>query len=214
MAVEQDDKYRKYVTSMLEKFSDVFAAVMVGNYAVRAETEKDDEFTPFAMYLNTLISSIQRTTDELSVKNKTLEEKIYTIKKQTKAIKELSTPVIQIWDKVLVLPIIGVVDTRRSEQMMIDVLEKVVELEAECVIVDITGVETVDTGTADHFMKMVRAVRLLGAECFITGVSPLIAQTITHIGVELTGIKTLRNLSEGLRGAFEFMHYKVVKKSE
>ena len=205
MAVEQDDKYRKYVTSMLEKFSDVFAAVMVGDYTVRAETEKDDEFTPFAMYLNTLISSIQ---------NQTLEEKIYTIEKQTEAIKQLSTPVIQIWDKVLVLPIIGVVDTRRSEQMMVDVLEKVVELEAECVIVDITGVETVDTGTADHFMKMVRAVRLLGAECFITGVSPLIAQTITHIGVELTGIKTLRNLSEGLRGAFEFMHYKVVKKSE
>lgn len=134
--------------------------------------------------------------------NKTIEgvdNNIETINRmQQLVIQELSTPLLQIWEGVLVLPVIGVVDTRRSAQIMERVLEGIVAQQASYVILDITGVEVVDTKTADHFIKVVRASSLLGARCIITGIRPAVAQTLVDIGVDLSAIRTLGNLREGL----------------
>ena len=119
--------------------------------------------------------------------------------RQQVTIRELSTPVLQVWEGVIVLPLIGVIDTHRATDIMEKVLRSIGELAARHVILDLTGVDTVDTKTADHIMKVVRAAQLLGARCVLTGIQPAVAQTLVEVGVELQGFKTLRNLQAGLR---------------
>ncbi len=123
--------------------------------------------------------------------------------RQQVTIRELSTPVLQIWDGVIVLPIIGLVDTLRANDIMEKVLRSIGDLAARYVILDLTGVDTVDTKTADHIMKVVRAAQLLGARCVLTGIQPAVAQTLVEVGVELSGFKTLRNLQAGLRACLK-----------
>jgi rsbT co-antagonist protein RsbR len=131
-----------------------------------------------------------------------LEEKLRTIERQQLAIADLSTPVIEIWDDILTLPIVGIVDTKRSVDMTERLLHAIVDRQARCVIIDITGVDIVDTATADHFVKMIRASDMLGAYCVVSGISPDVAQTLTRIGVELDGVRTLRSLKDALRHCF------------
>ncbi|MGC4122527.1 MAG: STAS domain-containing protein [Myxococcales bacterium] len=119
--------------------------------------------------------------------------------RQQVTIRELSTPVLQVWEGIIVLPLIGVVDAHRANDIMEKVLRSIGELSARHVILDLTGVDTVDTKTADHIMKVVRAAQLLGARCVLTGIQPAVAQTLVEVGVELQGFKTLRNLQAGLR---------------
>ena len=118
---------------------------------------------------------------------------------QQAAIRELSTPIIEVWAGVLCLPVVGIVDSQRSAEMTETLLETIVAKQARMAIVDITGIDVMDTKTADHFIKMARAVRLLGAECIVSGINPGIAQTLTHIGVDLTGVRTLRSLRDALQ---------------
>ena len=127
-----------------------------------------------------------------------LKDQIEIIQQQKDAISQMSTPILQIWEGVLVLPIVGIVDTERSADMTDKLLDAVVSHRARGVLIDITGIDVLDTKTADHFIKMAKAVRLLGAQAVITGISPAIAQTLTHIDVDLTGIETLRSLRDGL----------------
>lgn len=114
------------------------------------------------------------------------------------AIDELSTPVLELWDDVLCLPIVGVVDTVRSSRMLDKVLSEVVVRRCRHVIIDITGVDVVDTSTADRLMKLARAIELLGAGCVISGVQPAVAQTLTDLGVSFRGLTTQRNLKRAL----------------
>jgi rsbT co-antagonist protein RsbR len=144
------------------------------------------------------VAEIEKTASDL-------EEKLRTIERQQLAIADLSTPVIEIWDDVLTLPIVGIVDTKRSVDMTERLLHAIVERQAKCVIIDITGVDIVDTATADHFVKMIRASAMLGAYCVVSGISPDVAQTLTRIGVELEGVRTLRSLKDALRHCFLHM---------
>lgn len=128
-----------------------------------------------------------------------LDQQLEIIKRQQFAIRELSTPVLQLWDDVLALPIIGVVDTKRSVEIMERLLAEVTNRQSRYVILDITGVEVVDTKTADHFIKVVKAAELLGTTCVLTGIRPAVAQTLVEIGVDLSKVLTLRNLQDGLR---------------
>src|SRR5262245_22311947 len=107
------------------------------------------------------------------------------ILRQQREISELSTPVVKLWDGVLALPIIGTLDSERTQFVMENLLQHIVDEEAEIAIIDITGVPTVDTLTAQHLLKTVAAARLMGADCIISGIRPQIAQTIVHLGVEL-----------------------------
>ena len=99
----------------------------------------------------------------------------------------------------LALPVIGVVDSRRSVDIMERLLTEVTERQARFVILDITGVDVVDTRTADHFIKVIKAAELLGTTCIVTGIRPAVAQTLVQIGVDLSQVITLRNLQDGLR---------------
>ena len=118
------------------------------------------------------------------------------IARQQQEMLELSTPVVQLWQGILALPLIGTLDSARTQVVMESLLQKIVDTGAEIAIIDITGVPTVDTLVAQHLLKTVAAARLMGAECIISGIRPQIAQTIVHLGVELGEIITKANMSD------------------
>jgi rsbT co-antagonist protein RsbR len=118
------------------------------------------------------------------------------IARQQQELLELSTPVVQLWDNILALPLIGTLDSARTQVMMEALLEKIVEAGALVAIIDITGVPTVDTLVAQHLLKTVAAARLMGADCIISGIRPQIAQTIVHLGVDLTDVITKATLAD------------------
>lgn len=128
-----------------------------------------------------------------------LDTREEVITRQNLDMGELSTPVVKIWEGILAIPLIGTLDSKRTMTVMEKLLEKIVSTGAAVAILDITGVPTVDTLVANHIMKTVAATRLLGAEVIITGVSPAIAQTIVHLGVDLSGIQTRATMAEGLK---------------
>jgi rsbT co-antagonist protein RsbR len=135
------------------------------------------------------------------------------IMRQQQEMLELSTPVVKLWDGVLALPIIGTLDSTRTQTVMENLLEMIVETGSELAIIDITGVPTVDTLTAQHLLKTVTAARLMGAECIISGIRPQIAQTIVHLGVELGDIITKASLADAFRVAMQRTGHMVVRKA-
>ena len=118
------------------------------------------------------------------------------IQRQQRELMELSTPVVELWEGVLALPLIGTLDSGRTQVVMESLLEKIVESGAALAIIDITGVPTVDTLVAQHLMKTVAAARLMGADCIISGIRPQIAQTIVHLGVDLSAVTTKASLAD------------------
>ena len=132
------------------------------------------------------IESYMRTREEL-------------ISRQQLDMLELSTPVVKLWDGVLALPMIGTLDSSRTQVVMESLLQRIVETGADVAILDITGVPTVDTLTAQHLIKTVTAARLMGAECIISGIRPQIAQTIVHLGVDLGDIVTKATLADAFK---------------
>ena len=120
------------------------------------------------------------------------------IERQQAELLELSTPVVKLWDGVLALPIIGTLDSARTQTMMETLLTRIADTGSAIAIIDITGVPTVDTLVAQHLIKTVTAIRLMGAECIISGVRPQIAQTIVHLGVDLGNVTTKANLADAL----------------
>jgi rsbT co-antagonist protein RsbR len=121
------------------------------------------------------------------------------IARQSQDMLELSTPVVKLWDGVLALPMIGTLDSSRTQIVMENLLQRIVETGADVAILDITGVPTVDTLTAQHLIKTVTAARLMGAECIISGIRPQIAQTIVHLGVDLGDIVTKATLADAFK---------------
>ena len=125
------------------------------------------------------------------------------IHRQQRDMLELSTPVVTLWEGVLALPMIGTLDSARTQVVMETLLQRIVETGADMAILDITGVPTVDTLTAQHLLKTVTAARLMGAECIISGIRPQIAQTIVHLGVDLGGVTTKASLADAFRLALQ-----------
>jgi rsbT co-antagonist protein RsbR len=118
------------------------------------------------------------------------------IARQQQEMLELSTPVVELWDGILALPLIGTLDSARTQVVMESLLQRIVDTGAEIAIIDITGVPTVDTLVAQHLLKTVAAARLMGADCIISGIRPQIAQTIVHLGVELQDVVTKATLAD------------------
>jgi rsbT co-antagonist protein RsbR len=127
-----------------------------------------------------------------------LEAKIEFIARQEDVIKNLETPILQVWDQVLALPMVGVVDSRRAARVMDNLLAETSRLNARFVILDLTGVELMDTETAGHLVAMIGAIRLLGATGIITGIRPTIAQAMVSLGLDMSTIPTLARLRDGL----------------
>ncbi|CAN5349806.1 STAS domain-containing protein [soil metagenome] len=133
------------------------------------------------------------------------------IERQQQELLELSTPVIKLWDGVLAVPMIGTLDSSRTQLVMESLLQRIVETESTLAIIDITGVPTVDTLVAQHLLKTVTAIRLMGADCIISGIRPQIAQTIVHLGIDLNGVTSKATLADALALALKRTGYVVTK---
>lgn len=133
---------------------------------------------------------------------------------QAEAILELSTPVVQIWEGITLATVIGTLDTERAQQLTEELLTEISEMESQVALVDITGVPSIDTATAQHLIDTVSAVTLLGSEVIITGINPEIAQTLVHLGVSMPDIETRSSLSEGLEHALELLDKDVESQPE
>jgi rsbT co-antagonist protein RsbR len=142
--------------------------------------------------------SASRVLDQLGLLTTdiALKSREETILRQQKEMLELSTPVVKLWTGVLALPLIGTLDSERTQIVMENLLDEIVRTEAAIAIIDITGVPTVDTLVAQHLLKTVAAARLMGAECIISGIRPQIASTIVHLGVDLGGVSTKASLAD------------------
>ncbi len=171
------------------------------NHAIEV-SDLDDQFLEVEVGLNVLLEDLAAARKENAEQLQEIARQGREIaERQTMALRELATPIIAVWDGVLALPVIGTVDTERSADMMDALLARVVADQASHVVIDITGVSVLDTRTADHFLRMAKAVRLLVAECFLTGISPAVAQTMAELGIDTTGTRTLRRLSDALKMA-------------
>ena len=160
--------------------------------AIRDEMEKDASAMAGEMWNATeLLDSLGLYTTEVYLKSR--ED---TIRRQQEEMLELSTPVVKLWEGILALPLIGTLDSARTQVVMESLLESIVQTNSLVAIIDITGVPTVDTVVAQHLLKTVTAARLMGADCIISGVRPQIAQTIVHLGINLLDVTTKATLSD------------------
>lgn len=135
------------------------------------------------------------------------------LRRQSIEIIELSTPVIKVWDRIVAAPLIGTLDSQRTQYFMERLLNTIVETNSPVALVDITGVPTIDTKTAQYIIETISAVKLLGAQVILTGVRPAIAQSLVHLGTNLSDITTCTSLAAGLRVALDILELKVVPKT-
>jgi rsbT co-antagonist protein RsbR len=159
------------------------------------------------MKISKLVDGLGINTFETFIKGR--EE---VILRQTDEISEISTPVIQVWDGILALPIIGTLDSARTQVVMENLLQKIVETGSQIAILDISGVPAVDSLVAQHLIKTVSATRLMGAECIISGIRPEIAQTVVHLGIDLADVQTKSSLASALKSAFSMLQLQVSTK--
>jgi rsbT co-antagonist protein RsbR len=197
----QDDHIAEDIVSRVADILMALSDVGSGDYATRLRTDLPDKhpLTTLFVGINEMIASLEAEQQRGTAYRQELEEKLATIELQRTAIRELSTPIMEVWEGVLCLPIVGVLDSVRSAEMTETLLRAIMDKKARCAIIDITGIQVMDTATADHFIRMAKAVRLLGAECVLTGINPNIAQTIVAMGLELSGIATHRSLRSALQ---------------
>lgn len=190
----------------IERVVEVMARAACKEYQHRIdlpEAPVEDAFLHLELGLNIMIEDLEAADAARSAYIVEIEKKNEEIANRAEqALRELSTPIISVWDGVLTLPIIGMVDTIRGAEMTEALLSRVGSEQAEYVVIDITGVSVVDTRTADSFIRMSEAVRLVGATCFLTGISPAIAQTIAQLGIDTSRIRTLRRMSDALKVIF------------
>jgi rsbT co-antagonist protein RsbR len=166
----------------------------------------EDRFGALEESLLVLLRELKQTREEhdkamsdLEASRRDLEEQLATIERQRIAIRELSVPIIDVWDDVITLPLVGAIDSARAAEMTEKLLQRIADRGAEYVIIDLTGVDVVDTMTAAHLVRLTHAAKLLGARCVLTGLRPDVARTLVDIGVHLGGLTTLRTLKDGLR---------------
>jgi rsbT co-antagonist protein RsbR len=189
---------------ILESVADallVLSNVGYGDYTARLAVESGDQSPLASLFagINEMIIALSAEEEKSRSYQRELEEKLATIEQQKVAIQELSTPIMEVWKGVLCVPVVGLMDTARSSEMTGALLQAVVENGARCAIIDITGIDVMDTRTVDHFIRMAKAIRLLGAECVLTGISPHIAQTVVHMGIDLNNVVTHRSLRDALQ---------------
>jgi PAS domain S-box-containing protein len=160
---------------------------------------------------NGTLKGFGKVTRDLSDR-RAMEEELRT---QSQEILEMATvPIVQVWEGVVLVPLIGTLDSQRTQQLMERLLNRITETGSPVAVLDITGVPTVDTQTAQHLIETISAVRLLGAEVVLTGVRPIIAQTLVHLGIDLSNVITRASLAAGLRMALATLHLTVVPNTQ
>jgi len=189
----------------IEHIEDILSSVAAGDLDLRIESEFEDDLSGVEQAINLLIDDLTHELKKSLKLKQEMEEKLQKIQDQQKTIlqqqedlMELSSPVSKVWENILILPVIGTLDSQRTQVMMENLLQKIVATGCTTAILDITGVPTVDTQVANHLLKTVTAARLLGAECIVSGISPAIAQTIVHLGINLSNILTKATLQDAM----------------
>jgi rsbT co-antagonist protein RsbR len=178
-------------------------------FRILAQELKDPAILfPDSLKVGRILDNFGITTFESFIKGR--EE---VILRQTDEISEISTPVIRVWDGILALPIIGTLDSSRTQIVMENLLQEIVETGSSIAILDISGVPAVDSLVAQHLIKTVSATRLMGAECIISGIRPEIAQTVVHLGIDLSSIVTKASLASALKTAFGMLKLEVSRKT-
>jgi len=208
------------IKGRIEKIEDILSSVAAGDMDARIASKIEDDFTGIESAIDLLIDDLtdelknrEKIQKELQDKLDKIQEQQKTIVQQQEELMELSSPVTKVWDNILILPVIGTLDSQRTQIMMENLLNKIVATGCTISILDITGVLTVDTQVANHLLKTVTSARLLGAECIISGISPAIAQTIVHLGIDLTSIRTKATLQDAMIYAMEQNKQRVTKKN-
>lgn len=208
-------QYKGFVEERLKSLLDVVQSISAGDLTVRVEIpEEEDEFSALSVEL-------RRVIDDLIEANRVSKERMASLQavveekdRLLKVVRELSSPVIQVWENVLVMPLVGAIDSARATRITEDLLTGITRYQAEIVIIDITGVPMVDTSVANHLMQTIKAAALLGAKCVVVGISSEVAQSLVNLGVDLSGVVTRSNLQAGVRYAMEVMGLEVMPKRE
>lgn len=206
MANEQDIAI---APTRFERLLEVVSLASIGEYAEalgRFEALREDDFGMLEEGMRVFISELksghearEQATQALEMARAELEQKLTLIEAQRQEIHALSTPILDVWDDVLAVPLVGALDHARALEITEKLLGRVVETRARWALIDLTGVDEVDEATADHLVKLARAVKLVGGGCVVTGVSPATAQTFVSLGHGLGALRCLPNLREGLR---------------
>lgn len=185
------------IADMLRALDDVGRGVLSG----RLETHFDESHPVGALMssINAMIADLAAARDTSARQTAELSARIETIERQREAIRNLSVPIIEIWSRVLCVPVVGTLDTMRANDVTTTLLSTVVQKKARYAIIDVTGIEVMDTQSVDYFLRMARSIGLLGAECALSGMHPNIALTIVQMGVELDGLRCYRNMRDALR---------------
>ncbi len=176
---------------------------------MRTEINDPHEMSRQSMLISNIIDNLSIHSFEVFIKGR--EE---VIARQVDEISEISNPVMRVWTGVVAIPIIGTLDSSRTQVVMESLLQQIVDTESSIAIIDISGVPAVDSLVAQHLIKTVSATRLMGAECIISGIRPEIAQTIVHLGIDLSNIITKSTLASALKTAFDMLQVEVVKKQK
>lgn len=188
---------------------EIVSLASIGEYAAALnhfEALREDELGMLEEGLRIFISELRnghearaQATDALELARAELEQKLTLIEAQRREIHALSTPILDVWDDVLAVPLIGALDHARALEITETLLQRVVETGARWTLLDLTGVDAVDETTADHLVKLARAVKLVGGRCVVTGVSPATADAFVSLGQGLGDLRCLPTLREGLR---------------
>ena len=166
--------------------------------------DADTSFSPILDEQGEIVAIAAMATD--ITEQKAAQEKI---REQTEAIMDLSTPVVRVWENILLLPLVGAMDTTRSQQMTGRMLEEIVSADARVVILDLTGVPVIDTSVARHLLTTVQSARILGAEVIISGFSAEAAQTLAQLGVDFSDLRTRGSLKAAMSDAYNLLGHKV-----
>ena len=198
----------------LQRAGEVVGAISVQSYRPYAFDESHVSF--LQSVASQILAHLERTRlfEETQRALEEVRESHERQRELLRLVQELSTPLVPVTDEILVLPLVGTVDSRRAEQIMDVLLEGVSNRRARVVILDITGVPVVDTSVANHLLQATQAVRLLGAECVLVGITPEVAQTVVGLGVDLRGLTTRSDLQGGIEYALRRMGQRIVRRVE
>jgi rsbT co-antagonist protein RsbR len=182
-------------------------SVSTGDLTQRVEVSYPDAHPvgALATSINFMVDALRTAREQSASELEQLQQRIGIIERQREAIRSLSVPIIELWSGILCVPVVGVLDSMRAADVTTTLLQTVVDKKAQHVIIDVTGVEIMDTQSADHFLRIARAVTLLGARCALSGMHPNIARTIVHMGVDLHGLRSYRSMREALKQALRGM---------
>lgn len=177
--------------------------------------KKDGDLVDVSLTISPIRDAAEKIIGASTIARDITEQKKMreALRQRAQEILDVSTPVLQVWEGVVVAPFIGTLDTQRAQQFMERLLERVVETNSSVALLDVTGVPSVDTRTAQHLIETISAVRLMGAQAVLTGVRPAIAQTLAHLGINLADVVTRSSLAAGLRVALDILNLEITSRN-